>query len=102
MTQSSQSAIELDTHLHLMRSGRELASLMGVSRNYLTAMKFTGFTMPGGKASLAMARQYIYHSPKFRVTEHPQEPPPPPASSFGTTHAPRKTNGQRKPLSETH
>jgi len=80
-----------------MRSACDLAKQIGVSRNYLTAMRFHGFAMPGGKASLVMARQFISVTPKFKVRERPQDKPLPPAASSGKANAPVTTNGRRKP-----
>ena len=52
-------AITVERYLHKLRSARELAAEMGVSRNYILAMRHHGFKMPGGKASLRMARVFI-------------------------------------------
>ncbi len=97
MSDTDTPSIELDTHLHLMRSACDLAKQIGVSRNYLTAMRFHGFSMPGGKASLVMARQFISSTPKFKVRERPQDKPLPPAASSDRAHAQALRNAQRKP-----
>jgi len=52
-------AIVLDRHLHRMRTTKDLALELDVSAAYIRAMKKAGFSMPGGKASLAMARQFL-------------------------------------------
>lgn len=93
--------LELDNHTHKMRTVTELAALMNVSRNYIIAMKRHGFATPGGKASLAMARSFLASCSTFRVREQRKAQPPPSDVSSDTENVPTRTNGRRKPLSDS-
>ena len=98
---TSNPAIELYTHQHCLRTAGDLAKQLKVSRNYLTAMRFHGFNMPGGKASLVMAHEFINSKTKFAVRARPLDKPLPLAASCGKANAPATTNGRRKPSSAT-
>ena len=98
---TSNNAIELHRYLHRMRDTADLCEQMGVSRYYVGAMKFHGFKMPGGKASVHMAKRFILTCPDFTVTGRHTEPPPPRGASCGKSHAPASKNGRRKPSSAT-
>ncbi len=91
--------ISVERYNHLLRSSLSLATEMGVSRNYISAMKFNGFRMPGGKASLSMARKFMVKCPEFKVREHPPGEPLPPDASCDTGYAPTQRHGRRKPSS---
>jgi hypothetical protein len=92
--------IELEVYLGKLRSSQELAEQMGVSRNYILAMKRRGFSLPGGKASLHMAKHFLTTCGDFKVNaERRPAPPQTPASSSGTAHAPNGRNARRKPSS---
>lgn len=66
------SAILRERYLHKMRTTIDLAAEMGVSRDYIVAMKSHGFKMPGGKASLLMARNFLSDCSDFKVKgRHP-------------------------------
>ncbi len=41
----------------------ELATALGVNRGYIRLMKFGGFKMPGGKASVGMAHRFLSENP---------------------------------------
>ena len=69
-------AIIVERYLHQLRCAGELAAEMGVSRNYL-AMRHHGFKMPGGKASLRMARAFIETCDEFKVRAVPMTHEPP-------------------------
>ena len=92
-------ALELDTHHHQLRTLTDLAAQMGVSRNYVIAMKRHGFVMPGRKASLAMARHFLTHCSDFQVREPGKAPTPQMDASCDTAHEPTHLRAQRKPSS---
>lgn len=104
-------ALDLDSHLNKLRTLTDLAQHMGVSRNYIIAMKRHGFVMPGRKASLAMARHFLTHCADFKIrggsssTSRPKikahctTQPPPMDASCDTAHEPAPTHGPRKPSS---
>lgn len=50
----------------LLRSGA-LADALNASRTYVWAMKRQGFVMPGGRATVLEARQWLREHPEFRV-----------------------------------
>lgn len=58
-----------DTMLELLRlrTAGELAEALGVGRSYLIAMKRHGFRMPGGKASIIAAKEWLDSAPEFKV-----------------------------------
>lgn len=65
------SIILLEKYLTSMRDIRGLASELNVSRDYILAMKWHGFQMPGGKASIRMARAFLEQCSTFKVvTKH--------------------------------
>lgn len=45
----------------------ELARALRCSRTYVWSMKRRGFTMPGGRATVSEARQWLREHPDFRV-----------------------------------
>jgi len=47
----------------------ELARALHCSRNYIWAMKRDGFVMPGRRATVAEARQWLRERPDFRVNK---------------------------------
>lgn len=55
-----------DIHIRL-RNMKELAATLGVSREFLLAMKRDGFAMPGGRATVAAAHAWLAAHPDFRV-----------------------------------
>lgn len=59
--------IEKERWLTTMRDIGNLAKELGVSKDYVSAMKFNGFAMPGGKASIRMARKFLKNCPEFSV-----------------------------------
>lgn len=65
---TEETSIELERYLSRMRTAKDLATELDVSRNYLTAMKAHGFKMPGGKASIRMARSFLEKCEAFAVT----------------------------------
>ena len=70
MSESSDSpVIELERYLHRMRTAGRLADELDVSPNFIQAMKRHGFKMPGGKASVSMARKFLADCPEFGVRE---------------------------------
>ena len=91
--------IEIERYHLRMRTREELAKEMGVSRNYILAMRRRGLRFPGGKASLRMVEDFLSTSPDFKVREHSQGSPQPSAASFGITHVPYMKSARRKPSS---
>ena len=70
MSEAADSAsVEVERYLHRMRNACGLAPELTVSLNYIQAMKRQGFKMPGGKASIAMARKFLAECPEFGVRE---------------------------------
>lgn len=47
----------------------ELAKALRCCRTYVEAMKRGGFVMPGGRATVSEARQWLREHPHFRITE---------------------------------
>jgi len=82
-----------------LRNTLELADEMGVSRDYIVAMRHHGFRMPGGKASIKMTHDFLSSSEEFKVKDRPQEPRPPQAAFCGIDCGPTRKNVRRKPLS---
>ena len=98
MSIQNETAIAVEVYNTQLRSGRELATLMGVSRGYVTAMKREGFRLPGGKASLRMAQNFLSTCAEFKTCEeHPPEKPPTPAASSGTERGRALRNARCKP-----
>jgi hypothetical protein len=93
--------IELERYLNKLRNSKELASELGVSTDYVKAMKWHGFTMPGGKASVRMARGFLDSCEPFGVLATKRRPKPQerPDASSGKSHAPLQTHAPRKPSS---
>jgi hypothetical protein len=71
---NSDTSIEVERYLSRMRTAKDLSAELDVSRNYLTAMKAHGFAMPGGKASLRMARTFLEKSESFAVVSERPTP----------------------------
>lgn len=64
---SDSPAIEVERYLHRMRDAGKLSAELDVSPNFIQAMKRQGFKMPGGKASVSMARKFLAECPEFGV-----------------------------------
>lgn len=47
-------------------SGKELAAALNRGRNYISAMRRRGFQMPGGRATLRDALQWLVRNPSPR------------------------------------
>lgn len=43
----------------------DLAAVLGVNRGYIRRMKFGGFKMPGGMASVGMAHRFLEQNPEI-------------------------------------
>jgi hypothetical protein len=83
-------SIELERYLTVMRDTSALARELNVSRDYINAMKFHGFRMPGGKASIRMARSFLEACGSFKVrkvTKPSQDPSTPQDASSDKSHA---------------
>lgn len=95
--------IEVEQYLNKLRTGKDLAKELGVSFDYIKAMKWHGFVMPGNKASLRMATVFLSECKGFSVsttTHHPKTPAHS-ASSSGKSHEPILKHGRRKPSSDS-
>lgn len=97
MTESQ--SIETERFLTVMRDKKTLATELGVSREYINAMRHHGFKMPGGKASIRMAREFLASCDEFIVRARPQALPQPPDESCDRSHAPSRKRVRRKPSS---
>lgn len=53
----------------ILMNQTELAKALNVSRNYIRAMKISGFAMPGGKSTKAKAMLWLDKNPKFSVSK---------------------------------
>ena len=49
---------------------KELAAALRRSRTYVHAMKASGFSMPGGTATLEEARDWLRMNPRFSCTAY--------------------------------
>lgn len=61
--------LESTKHLTQLRTQKELAEVLGVGISYIAAMKRNGFKMPGGKASILAATEWLNdkNAPEFTV-----------------------------------
>lgn len=86
-----------------MRTAKDLANELGVSPDYISTMKWNGFSMPGGKASIRMARTFIEECEPFGVLATKRRPKSPEqsAASSDKSHGRPPTRAQRKPLSDS-
>jgi len=103
MTDEPSPQIELERYLNRMRTGKDLANELGVSPDYISTMKWNGFSMPGGKASIRMARTFIEECEPFGVLATKRRPRLPEQSdaSSGKSHGPTRKRVQRKPSSDS-
>ena len=95
-------ALDVEKYLNQMRSAKDLAAELGTSVDYIKAMKFQGFRLPGGKASIRMARSFLENSESFGVrktTKRPPASPPQSGASSDTPREPAQKCVQRKTLS---
>ena len=93
--------LEVEQYLGQLRDTKSLATELKVSRDYILAMRHHGFRMPGGKASIRMARTFIETCDEFMVRARRQAPPPPPAASGDTPRAPLPKRAPHKPSSDS-
>lgn len=49
---------------------QQLRAALGVSRDYLLAMKYAGFPMPGGRNTIAAALAWLAEHPQFTPRTH--------------------------------
>lgn len=61
--------IALERYLNLMRTQGELQKELGVSKDYIAALKFHGLKMPGGKASIRMVRTFLETCDTFQIQD---------------------------------
>lgn len=52
---------------HALLTIKQLAGALGRTREYISAMKRRGFTMPAGRATLAEARAWLARNPAPRA-----------------------------------
>ena len=101
-TESPNSALEVEKYLNQMRSSKDLATELGTSTDYIKAMKYQGFRLPGGKASIRMARSFLENSDSFGVRKTTKRPPASPQQSGASSDISREPTqkcAQRKPSS---
>ncbi len=49
---------------------QQLRAALGVSRDYILAMRYAGFAMPGGRNTIAEALAWLKANPKFCPRKH--------------------------------
>lgn len=52
----------------LLKNKSELAHVLGVSRDWILAMQYAGFAMPGGRATVDDALAWLRAHPDFSTT----------------------------------
>ena len=89
--------LEVEQYLGELRDVKSLATALKVSRDYIVAMKHHGFRMPGGKATLRMAHNFISNCDEFMVRERRPASPQPPVASCDKPHEPLPKRAPHKP-----
>ncbi len=54
----------------------QLGTALGVSKQFITAMRHCGFPMPGNRATVANAHAWLAANPTFAATKRTVQPPP--------------------------
>ena len=94
-------SIEVEQYLGQLRDTKGLSAELKVSRDYILAMRNHGFRMPGGKATIRMARNFIETCEEFMVRERRPASPPQPGASGDRSHEPPPKRGPRRPSSDS-
>jgi hypothetical protein len=53
----------------LLKNGTQLAEALGVDRTFIKRMKWAGFAMPGGRALVEWALEWLKAHPDFRQVD---------------------------------
>ena len=64
------SIVKSRTQKKLLLNMRELAREMGVTEMFVLCMKKAGFPLPGGKATVDWALDWLKANPDFRQADH--------------------------------
>lgn len=62
---------------HMLLNCKQLRTELNVGKEFVTAMRFCGFPMPGGRATAADALAWLKEHPDFNVTRRTATASPP-------------------------